>query len=30
MAIPFEELTSEVIVALTDISDRLGLAGTES
>ena len=25
MAIPFEELTSEVIVALTDISDRLGL-----
>jgi predicted hydrolase (HD superfamily) len=30
MAIPFEELTSEVIAALTDISDRLGLAGTES
>ena len=30
MAMPFEELTSEVIVALTGISDRLGLAGTES
>jgi len=30
MTIPFEELTSEVIVALTDIADRLGLAGTES
>jgi putative nucleotidyltransferase with HDIG domain len=30
MAIPFEELTSEVIVALSDIADRLGLAGTAS
>jgi len=30
MAIPFEELTSEVIVAMSDIADRLGLAGTES
>ena len=30
MAIPFEELTSEVIIALSDIADRLGLAGAES
>jgi putative nucleotidyltransferase with HDIG domain len=30
MAIPFEELTSEVIVALSDVADRLGLAGTPS
>jgi putative nucleotidyltransferase with HDIG domain len=30
LAIPFEELTSEVIAALTDIEDRLGLAGTPS
>ncbi|HEV8656522.1 MAG TPA: HDIG domain-containing protein [Candidatus Limnocylindria bacterium] len=30
MAIPFEELTSEVIIALTDIAGPLGLAGTES
>ena len=30
MAIPFEELTSEVITALSDIADRLGLAGTPS
>ena len=30
MAIPFEELTSEVIAALSHISDRLGLAGTAS
>jgi putative nucleotidyltransferase with HDIG domain len=30
MAIPFEELTSEVIAALSDIADRLGLAGTAS
>jgi putative nucleotidyltransferase with HDIG domain len=30
MAIPFEELTSEVIVALNDVADRLGLAGTPS
>ena len=30
LAIPFEELTSEVIAALTDIADRLGLAGTPS
>ncbi|HEV8671359.1 MAG TPA: HDIG domain-containing protein [Candidatus Limnocylindria bacterium] len=30
MAMPFEELTSEVIVAMTDIADRLGLAGNES
>jgi putative nucleotidyltransferase with HDIG domain len=30
LAIPFEELTSEVIVALSDIADRLGLAGTAS
>jgi putative nucleotidyltransferase with HDIG domain len=28
MAIPFEELTSEVIHALSDIADRLGLAGS--
>ncbi len=28
LAIPFEELTSEVIAALTGIEDRLGLAGT--
>ncbi len=28
MAIPFEELTSEVIAALSDVADRLGLAGT--
>jgi putative nucleotidyltransferase with HDIG domain len=28
MAIPFEELTSEVIAALSDTADRLGLAGT--
>ena len=30
MAIPFEELTSEVIAALSDVADRLGLAGTAS
>jgi putative nucleotidyltransferase with HDIG domain len=30
MAIPFEELTSEVIVALSDVADRLGLAGSAS
>jgi putative nucleotidyltransferase with HDIG domain len=30
MAIPFEELTSEVIAALSDIAERLGLAGTAS
>ena len=30
MAMPFEELTSEVIVALSDVADRLGLAGTAS
>ena len=30
LAIPFEELTTEVIAALTDIEDRLGLAGTPS
>ena len=30
MAIPFEELTSEVIAALSDAADRLGLAGTAS
>jgi putative nucleotidyltransferase with HDIG domain len=30
LAIPFEELTSEVIAALSDIDDRLGLAGTAS
>ena len=30
MAIPFDELTSEVIVALSDVADRLGLAGSES
>ncbi len=30
MAIPFEELTSEVIAALSDTSDRLGLTGTAS
>jgi putative nucleotidyltransferase with HDIG domain len=30
MAMPFEELTSEVIVALSDVADRLGLAGTTS
>jgi putative nucleotidyltransferase with HDIG domain len=30
MAIPFEELTSEVIIALSDVADRLGLAGTAS
>ncbi len=30
LAIPFEELTSEVIIALSDIADRLGLAGTAS
>ena len=30
MAMPFEELTSEVIVALSDAADRLGLAGTAS
>ncbi|MDP9252197.1 MAG: HDIG domain-containing protein [Chloroflexota bacterium] len=30
LAIPFEELTSEVIVALSDVADRLGLAGTAS
>ena len=28
MAIPFEELTSEVIAALSDAAERLGLAGT--
>jgi predicted hydrolase (HD superfamily) len=30
MAIPFEELTSEVIAALSDVADTLGLAGTTS
>jgi putative nucleotidyltransferase with HDIG domain len=30
MAIPFEELTSEVIAALSDVADKLGLAGTTS
>jgi len=30
MAIPFEELTTEVIAAMSDVADRLGLAGTES
>jgi putative nucleotidyltransferase with HDIG domain len=30
MAIPFEELTSEVILALSDVADRLGLAGSAS
>jgi len=30
MAIPFEELMSEVIAALSDVADRLGLAGTAS
>ncbi len=30
MAIPFEELTSEVIAAMSDAADRLGLAGTAS
>jgi putative nucleotidyltransferase with HDIG domain len=30
LAIPFEELTSEVIAALSDIADRLGLGGTPS
>jgi putative nucleotidyltransferase with HDIG domain len=30
MAIPFEELTSEVITALGEVADRLGLAGTPS
>ena len=30
MAIPFEELTSEVIAALSDAAERLGLAGTAS
>jgi predicted hydrolase (HD superfamily) len=30
LAIPFEELTTEVIVAMSDIADRLGLAGTDS
>jgi len=30
MAMPFDELTTEVIVALSDVADRLGLAGTES
>jgi putative nucleotidyltransferase with HDIG domain len=30
MAIPFEELTSEVIAALSDVADRLDLAGTAS
>jgi putative nucleotidyltransferase with HDIG domain len=30
MAIPFEELTSEVIFALSDVADRLGLAGSAS
>jgi predicted hydrolase (HD superfamily) len=30
MAMPFEELTAEVIVAMSDVADRLGLAGTES
>lgn len=30
LAMPFEELTSEVIAALSDIDDRLGLAGTPS
>ena len=30
MAIPFEELTTEVIAAMSDIADRLGLAGTAS
>ena len=30
MAIPFEELMTEVIAAMSDVADRLGLAGTES
>jgi len=30
MAIPFEELTREVIAALSDAAERLGLAGTAS
>ena len=30
MAIPFEELTTEVIVAMSDVADRLGLASTAS
>ena len=30
MAMPFEELTSEVIAAMSDVADRLGLAGTTS
>jgi len=30
LAIPFEELTSEVIAALSDVADRLGLGGTPS
>src|SRR6195256_3847768 len=28
MAVPFEELTNEVIAALSDVADTLGLAGT--
>jgi predicted hydrolase (HD superfamily) len=28
MAIPFEELTTEVIAAMSEVADRLGLAGT--
>jgi predicted hydrolase (HD superfamily) len=30
LAFAFEELTTEVIVAMSDIADRLGLAGTDS
>lgn len=30
MAMPFEELASEVIAALSDVADRLGLAGSAS
>jgi predicted hydrolase (HD superfamily) len=30
LAIPFEELTTEVIAAMSDAADRLGLAGTAS
>ena len=30
LGVPFEELTAEVIAALSGIADRLGLAGTGS
>ena len=30
LGVPFEELTAEVIAALSGIADRLGLAGTAS